>query len=617
MCGITGFLTRGTAHSAHDLEAIAHKMTHALRHRGPNSQNIWASPHHNVALGHTRLSVHDLHQHANQPMVSQNENFVLVFNGEIYNFKALRQALEKENIAFHTESDTEVLLALCEHKGFFETLNLIQGMFAFALWNKNEKTLCLARDRVGKKPLYYSVTGESFLFASELKALYPHPDFKKHLNQKAIQAYFEYGCVPGNMSIFEKTHKLMPGHALTVNHNLEVQIQAYSKPSIAPAPQGDLMAETKQRLRQAVKTRLASDVPLGAFLSGGIDSSLVTALMQEESTKPIHSFAIGFENSEFDESVYAEKVAKHLGTQHETFIVTEQDAQGIIPSLQTMFDEPFADSSAIPTFLLAKMARSKVTVALTGDGGDETFGGYNRYRYAKMLSRLAYLPKPLRSVMAMPFSSPTIQGLLKKHLFKNTPQFQQKAQKLSDALAFENEKHSYDKIVKVFNLSHEGENITLPHQVNNVAKWQYRDLIGYLTDDVLTKVDRATMAVGLEARSPFLDQEVVQWGLSLPIEYKIKGSETKWVLRQLLQEYVPQHLFTRPKQGFALPMSVWLRTSLKAWAEHLLFEVQDPHCPISQKEIALLWQAHQNNQQDASQKLWTLLMWRNFLETMI
>ena len=398
-----------------------------------------------------------------------------------------------------------------------------------------------------------------------------------------------------------------------MNPELEIKSIAYSHIHPQPIHDHDILHQTQQRLEAAVKTRMASDVPLGAFLSGGIDSSLITAIMQKESTQPIHTFSIGFENNEFDESVYAEKIAKHLGTSHQTFIVTEEDAQAVIPSLTAMFDEPFADSSAIPTFLLAKLARSHVTVALTGDGGDEVFGGYNRYRYAKMLTRLGYLPNSIRVILSEAFASTTCQAFLKNVLFKNIPQFQQKAQKLAEALLLEDEQVCYEKIVKIFHLTETVPEDDSPFAHDLVSRWQYRDLTGYLTDDVLTKVDRATMAVGLEARSPFLDEQLVSWGLSLPLHYKIKGSQTKWILRELLKTYVPASLFNRPKQGFALPLSFWLKSSLKPWAEHLLFEVQDDWSVVSQGSIEHLWEAHQSNQVDASQKLWTLLMWRAFL----
>lgn len=656
MCGLTGFWQPGGC--AHDEAAeTARRMADALVHRGPDDAGVWVDAAAGVALGHRRLAILDLSPAGHQPMVSASGRYVIAFNGEIYNHLELRAELEKvgagttASLSFRGHSDTETLLATIEAWGIEETLRRCVGMFALALWDRQARTLTLARDRLGEKPLYYGWQDGVFLFGSELKALRAHPTFVGDIDRGALALFFRHNYVPAPYSIYQGIHKLPPGTYLTVT---EPQArarqmgepvaywsfaQAVAEGQRAPFAGTDAEAvdEAERLLRQAVAAQMVADVPLGAFLSGGIDSSTVVALMQAQSSRPVKTFTIGFHEGEYNEAQHAAAVARHLGTDHTELYVTPEQAMAVIPRLPTLYDEPFADSSQIPTYLVAQLARQHVTVSLSGDGGDELFGGYNRYFWAQTLwRRLGWMPRTLRTAAAGALTAVSPAGwnrlfglagaLVPRRLRYANPG--DKVHKLAAVLATQGPEAIYHRLV-----SHWDAPQTLvlgasePSTVlTDAARWppvrDFRermmalDTLSYLPDDILVKVDRAAMGVSLETRVPLLDHRVVEFAWRLPLSMKIRAVQGKWLLRQVLYRYVPQTMIERPKMSFGVPIDHWLRGPLRDWAEDLLDEQRLREAGyLDPAPVRRLWAEHLSGARNWQYHLWDVLMWEAWRRT--
>ncbi|MDP2737212.1 MAG: asparagine synthase (glutamine-hydrolyzing) [Pseudorhodobacter sp.] len=639
MCGIAGYLSRRTAAT----EEIAHRMADRLRHRGPDGEGIWCDRDAGIALAHRRLAIIDLSVAGQQPMVSADGRFVIVFNGEIYNHHALRRELGEGAYPFQGHSDTETMLAAFQLWGLPRTLTRLNGMFAIALWDRLERRLTLIRDRLGEKPLYYGWAGETFLFGSELKALTCHPDWQGEIDRDVLALYTRRNYVPAPHSIYRGIAKLPPGHMVEIA--LEAGVAAepvayWSLDAVAhaglsqrrTAPPEVLVAELDQRLRLAVKLRMEADVPLGAFLSGGIDSSLIVALMQAQSDHPVQTFTIGFDVPGFNEADQAKAVAAHLGTRHTELYVSPQDALDLVPRLPEIWDEPFADMSQLPTLILSRMTREHVTVALSGDGGDELFAGYNRYAKGYDLHRkLRRLPGSVRRLLSTGINllpAHAIDRLMQRLPQKlRYPAVGDRLHKLAAVMRLPEGPRYYNALVSQF--WDPGSIVTgavEPETIlNRPEAWpefddfretmMYLDTLTYLPDDILTKVDRASMAFGLEARVPYLDHDLVEFAWRLPLDLKLRGGQSKWALRQVLDRYVPRSLSERPKMGFGIPIEHWLTGELRDWAETLL----DPRRlaeegffdPVA---VRALWDAHCTGRRRCHHQLWNLLMFQAWNE---
>lgn len=651
MCGIAGFLSPHRSLSAFEIESIAKCMTATLMHRGPDDSGLWIDAGQGIALGHRRLSIIDLSPEGHQPMHSHCGRYVIVFNGEIYNYVTLlRSQLSAKGHTFKSSSDTEVLLTAISTWGLESTLEQINGMFAFGLWDKQEKKLTLVRDRLGKKPLYIGWVAGSFVFGSELKALRAFPGFANEVDRNALTLYLRHNCIPAPYSIYKGIYKLPPATSLTLNRDLALHshdltdvakaIRPYWSPKqvyesglshpIAKS-EDDIISDLDQLLREAVASRMISDVPLGAFLSGGIDSSLVVAMMQAQSKQPVKTFSVGFQETGHNEAVDAKKVAEFLGTEHYELYLSPQDALDVVPKLPFLYDEPFADSSQIPTYLVSKFAREHVTVALSGDGGDELFGGYNRYAWAPDIwGKMSYCPLPLREAgsdalgMLSPSVLSRVAGLLNiKH---RTPA--DKLQKVAKFLRAQTQGEAYKSLISHWDqpaavvIGGTEPATVLKDLDDTIAQFgfatgmMYLDLVTYLPDDILVKVDRASMGVSLEARAPLLDYRVTEFAARVPLNMKIRAKQGKYILRKLLYRYIPQELVERPKMGFELPIAEWLRGPLRDWAESLLDETrlkQEGYftpAPIRQK-----WMEHLAGQRNWQFLLWDILMFQAWLET--
>ncbi len=655
MCGLTGIFDPRDGRDA-ALRPIVAEMTRRLRHRGPDAEGLWLE--NGVALGHRRLSILDLSAAGAQPMVSACGRFVIAFNGEIYNHLDLRADLEATGAApaWRGHSDTETLLAAFAHWGLDETLRRAAGMFALALWDRREHRLSLARDRMGEKPLYWGWAGRALVFGSELKALRAHPAFPRAICPDALAHYLRFTYVPAPRSIHPGVFKLEPGCVLEIDGRFPaVAPDAPLRPGDAhgalsvrrywslndtidagrQAPitdEAEAIEAVASVLAAAVGRQMVADVPLGAFLSGGIDSSLVVALMQAQAQRPVRSFTIGFDDPAFDESPHAEAVARHLGTDHHTLTVTEADARAVIPRLPDLYDEPFADSSQIPTHLVCRAARAHVTVALSGDGGDELFGGYNRYFWGpRVWNRLAWMSPAMRHALgaaigAVPTGAWDRIGTLAPGRFA-IARAGDKAHRLAARL------RNVDDLDGLYrSLVSEWPGAAMipalgaeaPSQLDDplpraladdpVGRMMAQDMRSYLPDDILCKVDRAAMAVSLETRVPFLDADMLTLAARIPAAMKIRGGTGKWILRQVLYRHVPPALIERPKAGFGIPVGSWLRGPLRDWADALL----DPQRLaadglLDPAPIRRAWIEHCEGRRDWTVRLWTILMlmaWR-------
>ncbi len=666
MCGFAGFLTAG-GEAPGSLEAVAAGMALAIRHRGPDDAGAWADVQAGIALGHRRLSIVDLSPGGHQPMASASGRFMIAFNGEIYNHLKLRAELRAAGVApaWRGHSDTETLLAAFEHWGVEATLHKTVGMFAIALWDVQEHALHLARDRFGEKPLYYGWVNGAFVFGSELKALRAYPGFANRVNREALALYMRFTYVPAPYSIYQGICKLEPGCLLSVRG--QPPKTAFFQPLRPPASwQGitlrrwwslaqaveeaaknpivdeqEALTALEARLGDAVRLQSLADVPLGAFLSGGVDSSAIVALMQAQSSRPVKTFTVGFEEAGFDESPHARAVAQHLGTNHSEMFVTAAEARAVIGRLPAMYDEPFADSSQIPTHLVCQAARRHVTVALSGDAGDELFGGYNRYFWGpRIWRRLAWLPYSARQALGRAISSVPVAGwdVLGKPLNALLPgtrgivRVGDKAHKLAARLCGVRDLDDFylrlvsewqDPAQVVRGLG--GPVIEPPSLLDDplpaagmrdaTLRMMYRDSMTYLPDDILCKVDRAAMATSLETRVPFLDHRVAELAWRLPLALKVCGNEGKWALRQVLYKHVPRELIERPKAGFGIPVGQWMRGPLRPWAESLLdgkrLAVEGYFHPAP---IRRRWAEHLSGDRDHTPGLWAVLMFQSWLE---
>tara|TARA_B110001450_G_scaffold239547_1_gene247511 strand:- start:1287 stop:3263 length:1977 start_codon:yes stop_codon:yes gene_type:complete len=656
MCGLAGLINFESVDSS-SLQVSIKGMTNALDHRGPDDMGIWIDAQASVALGHRRLAILDLSDAGHQPMHSKNDLLTLVFNGEIYNHLELRSRLEKHQNFSGTwlgSSDTETLLAAIECWGLEFALQQSVGMFALALWDKNDQKLFLARDRLGEKPLYYGWIENAFIFASELKSIKQHPSFNNDLNREAIKEFFRFNYVPAPLSIYQNIYKLEPGNILTstpqeLRDCSVTKAEYWSLSATVSTAKNDLIIDEKSgldavesQLKKSINQQMLSDVPLGAFLSGGIDSSLIVSLMQEQSTSKIKTFTIGFENTAFDESPYARKVAEHLGTEHSELIVTSKETMEVIPSLPHIYDEPFADSSQIPTYLVCKAAKKGVTVALSGDAGDEIFGGYNRYFWAPQIwQKISWLPYSSRKMLGKSLSLMPVRHWNKLgsgiNFFKKgsdgISSLGDKVHKLSSRLEnVDTLKDLYLSLVTEFQDINKIVIDNSPASINSqlvnfdsylpdiqnmspASLMMFCDTVSYLPDDILCKVDRAAMANSLETRAPFLDHRLIEIAWRLPENQKINKSHGKLPLRKILEKFVPNELIDRPKAGFGIPVGEWLRGPLRSWAEELLDhkKIQDAGY-LHYEPIQKIWHQHLSGDYDWTPRIWSILMFQAWLE---
>lgn len=639
MCGLAGLIADGPLDDAGRAHLTA--MTKAIEHRGPDDSGQWFDNDRGIALGHRRLAIIDLSPAGYQPMASASGRYVIVYNGEIYNHRALRARLQREGRApdWAGHSDTEVMLACIDAWGLPATLAELNGMFAFALWDRQQGELTLARDRAGEKPLYYGIQGGCLLFASELKAIAAHPAFEATIDRNAVASFLHLGYVPAPASIWKGIFKLPPACWLSFqqgNKNLPAPQCYWNLAAIATAGAADPVADTPELvdeleclLRDAVRLRMDADVPLGTFLSGGIDSSVITALMQTQTNRPIKTFSIGFDDPSYDESGFARSVAKHLGSDHHELRVTASEAQAVLPQLPKIWDEPFADASQIPTYLVSALAREQVTVSLSGDGGDELFAGYNRHVLGARLWNLSEsLPPILRRGMGAMLASPALQRMASgmahmTGLGSGLPGLAERMSKVGAIMSANDSTDAYARLVSKWPQGQEpvlgSTSVGLAGSVHDFEDFRnamlYLDATTYLPDDILVKVDRASMSVSLEGRIPFLDHRVIEFAWRVPMSAKIRDGRGKHILREVLYRHVPPALIDRPKAGFGIPIGAWLVDTLRPWVEALL----DPASLREQgfldpELVAMTWQQFRLGNTALLPRLWCILMFQAWLE---
>lgn len=630
MCGITGFIQLGVGCDVLSPRLMA--MLRPIHHRGPDDGGTWFDDRYGIALGHRRLSILDLSPAGHQPMESACGRFVIVFNGEIYNHLELRSRLEKAGLTspggWRGHSDTETLLACFDAWGVEETLKATVGMFALALWDKQERSLILARDRIGEKPLYYGWQNGAFLFGSELKALRAHPAFNGELDWRAASTFLHMNYVPAPSTIYLGIYKLVPGTFLRLT---QADIEFKSLPKPVPywslgevALKGldrpftgsfqDAVDELEKLVRQAVKIQSVADVPVGAFLSGGIDSSIVVAMMKSATTSKITTFTIGMPDARMDESQHAAAVARHLGTNHVEHIIQPREALDLIPRLSEIWDEPFGDSSQIPAYLVSQLAKQHVTVALSGDGGDEFFLGYGQYQLLPKLWRsrgLGMLPWDLCFSVLQPLKETRLFGTMFRRGESVVGAWRQRnSGNLSRYWA-----DRYRQYPVPLTLQQSAGMLEFPFWDDAASTAGLWDAGTYLPDDILVKIDRASMVNSLETRAPLLDHRIVEFSFSMPINYKIEKGIQKRILKEVLYRHVPKSIVDRPKMGFSIPIASWLRNELRPWAESLLDAIPVDSDRFDKKAITKLWNEHLCGFRDNTEKLWGIFSLIAFTET--
>lgn len=612
------------------MEMLAQRMAGTLHHRGPDGSGVWSCDQ--IALGHRRLSILDLSEAGTQPMTSHDDRWVISYNGEFYNFQDERALLEQHGFTFLGHSDTEVLVNMISRYGFERTLKRVVGMFAIAAWDREERKLYLGRDRFGQKPLYYGLQGSHFVFGSEIqvvRCLGTSPQ----LNLEGLAMMLRYKAVPSPYSVYQGIYKLPPASWTTYESSSGElgTVQEYWQLS-TETPTADPCMDTLSHLfDQAVQSRMISDVPLGAFLSGGIDSTLTVSAMQRLSSRPVKTFTIGFADAGYDEAGHAAKVADYLGTEHTELRLTARDVLDTIPSIAAMYDEPFGDSSQVPTYLVSRLARKNVTVALSGDGGDEFFAGYNRHVWLPRMSRyLSYCPRPLREFSATMLDSKQLRSLLSflsARKLLPVRLIDEKLNKIQFLLRCNGLQEMYRDLLSDWKEPSQlitgcrtkaavNEFEPIPPGLPLLQRLLYADIKLYLPEDILTKVDRASMAVSLEARAPFLDHRLAEYALSIRPESKLRGSSGKLLLRQLLARQIPPELFERPKMGFAIPIADWLREDLQEWAQDLIHSSwTESGGLLNRQAILSTWQEHSTGSHNRHHELWNILMLLSWLET--
>lgn len=634
MCGLAGFLQPG-GFVKETAEQTLRRLAGSLRHRGPDDAGTWLDEHVGIALGHRRLAVLDLTPAGHQPMRSSSGRYVIAFNGEIYNHLEIREELDRSGSppTWRGRSDTETLLSAIDHWGIEFSLRKSVGMFAFALWDRQERKLILARDRIGEKPLYYGWHGDVFLFGSELKALRKHPLFCAHIDRNVLSMYMCRGYIVSPYSIYQNTFKLMPGTYLELNARVRPgdlpklqtywsmrEVAEYGLKNPFAGSDDEAVEELETRLQQAVSLQSIADVPLGAFLSGGIDSTTIVALMQKRSSRPVKTFTVGFREDSYNEATHAKSVAQHLGTEHTELYVTSREAMEVIPKIPTLYDEPFGDSSTIPTYLVAQLARQQVTVSLSGDGGDELFGGYTRYQRTNSVWQAASrVPYFVRSAV-----SDVLQAGSQR---RRISPIAWKASRVARYLSAKTPEECYDVQLDQRFDEHDFV-LDGTYQFPSVKGWcdstsrhsnvynmmMYTDAATYLPDDILAKVDRTSMAVSLESRVPMLDHRVLEFAWLLPLRMKVRNRDRKWVLKQVLAKYVPSSLIERPKMGFGVPVGQWVRGPLREWAESLLSETRLRQDGFLNPPVVLeQWSQHLNGVSKSDDSIWSILMFQAWL----
>ena len=654
MCGIAGFVDFDARTDQTTATQTLNGMRHALRRRGPDDEGSWIDPHSGVGLAHTRLAVIDLSANGHQPMASSSGRYQITFNGEIYNYREIATTLSASGFSPKGGSDTEVLLAALEQWGLEKTLQLLNGMFAFAIWDKKDNTLYLARDRMGEKPLYYGWLGREFVFASQLNALEAHPKWDKDICRNALSLFMRYAYIPAPHSIYKGIYKLPPACYLSIpahNPNLRNDFSAFPDGSTEqnrPRKYWDLCSvansgianrdsestkdyvDTFQNLlSKSVKSQMVADVPIGAFLSGGIDSSLIVALMQSHATQPIKTFTIGFDVNGFDEAPFARAVADHIGTEHIELYVSGNDTIDVVPSLADVYDEPHADPSDVPSILVSRLARQDVTVCVSGDGGDELFCGYNRYLHSDRIWRsISKYPAWLRKLAAQTITSvaPSTWDTVSRIVPRSPPRAGYKLHKLADSLHSKDVQDVYRRLISAWQEPSElvlsssepdsffaSEN-TLNGDMHFTDQMAYWDQVAYLPDDNLAKMDRASMSVGLESRAPLLDRDIVEFSWNLPFEMKISSGQSKRLMRDLLYRYVPRKLIERPKMGFSIPIGEWLRGPMMEWCEDTIhYDTLSHQGLLDPSLVHQLWREHKSGRVEGQNALWAVLMFQSWL----
>lgn len=625
MCGLTGFWDFSARFNEEQLAIIANKMIAKLTHRGPDDSDVWLHSKNGLVFCHSRLAIVDLTMAGKQPMHSNSGRFVLSYNGEVYNASEIRKELINLGHSFRGSSDTEVIVQAFEEWGIIASCKKFIGMFALAVWDNKLTELTLLRDRVGVKPLYFGMIGHTFFFGSEIKSFFVHPLWYGKLNKDALTRYIQFNYVPTPYSIFQNIFKLEPATILTINKQQQINKVIYwdldkiatTNKFIETEP--TIIRNLEDLLKSSVEMRMLADVPVGAFLSGGIDSSLVVALMQELSNTKVTTFTIGFNEHGYNEADFAREVAKHLGTDHQELILNPHQALELIPELPIFYDEPFADSSQLPTLLIAKLARKTVTVALSGDGGDELFAGYNRYfLWNNIFSKIAWLPKSVRRLFAKSILTISLENWELINKIIKIRNLGDRAYKLANILSFHDFQDFYTKVISFWlnqnPLLHPSiitDNYNISNNFNCIETMQLLDLKNYLSDDILTKVDRASMAYSLEAREPLLDHRLIEFAWQLPMNYKIRFGESKWILKKILAKYLPQKLINRPKMGFGVPIEKWLRKELASWAIDLLDPKKlEQQGLFNSKIINNKLQEHLSGIRNHQYDLWGILMFQ-------